>query len=48
MTNAFRDLIAQEQAQMASIVEKAMQDGALGLSTGLIYVPVPIQKPPKL
>ncbi|GIU83047.1 MAG: D-aminoacylase [Acidobacteria bacterium] len=28
-----------EQAQMEAIVEKAMKDGALGLSTGLIYSP---------
>ncbi|MCX7640791.1 MAG: D-aminoacylase [Pyrinomonadaceae bacterium] len=29
----------EEQAQMEALVEKAMQEGALGLSTGLIYVP---------
>ncbi len=28
-----------EQAQMEAIVEKAMKDGALGLSTGLVYLP---------
>lgn len=28
-----------EQAKMNEIVEKGMQDGAVGLSTGLIYVP---------
>ena len=28
-----------EQKQMEAIVEKAMHDGAVGLSTGLIYVP---------
>lgn len=30
---------AEEQAKMNGLVEKAMQDGAVGLSTGLIYVP---------
>ncbi|WP_126249235.1 N-acyl-D-amino-acid deacylase family protein [Chitinophaga rhizosphaerae] len=30
---------AEEQRKMESLVEKAMQDGAVGLSTGLIYVP---------
>ena len=30
---------AEEQAKMNAMVEQAMKDGALGLSTGLIYVP---------
>ena len=30
---------ADEQRQMEAIVERAMQDGAVGLSTGLIYTP---------
>lgn len=30
---------ADEQKRMNNLVEKAMRDGALGLSTGLIYVP---------
>ncbi|HWN93450.1 MAG TPA: D-aminoacylase [Methylomirabilota bacterium] len=30
---------AEELEQMAQMVEQAMQDGALGLSTGLIYLP---------
>jgi N-acyl-D-amino-acid deacylase len=30
---------AEEQAAMNAIVEQAMKDGAVGLSTGLIYVP---------
>ncbi|HSK31787.1 MAG TPA: D-aminoacylase, partial [Candidatus Limnocylindria bacterium] len=30
---------AEEQAKMNAIVEQAMKDGAVGLSTGLIYVP---------
>jgi N-acyl-D-amino-acid deacylase len=29
----------QEQAQMDAVVDQAMKDGAVGLSTGLIYVP---------
>ena len=29
----------QEQEQMEGLVEQAMKDGALGLSTGLIYIP---------
>lgn len=29
----------EEQQQMEALVEKAMQDGAVGLSTGLIYLP---------
>jgi N-acyl-D-amino-acid deacylase len=30
---------AEEQAKMESLVEQAMKDGAVGLSTGLIYIP---------
>jgi N-acyl-D-amino-acid deacylase len=30
---------AEEQQKMNALVEKAMQDGAVGLSTGLIYLP---------
>jgi len=30
---------ADEQAQMNTLVEKAMRDGAVGLATGLIYLP---------
>ena len=30
---------AEEQAQMNSLVEKAMQEGAVGFATGLIYLP---------
>lgn len=30
---------AEELAQMESLVDRAMQDGAVGLSTGLIYLP---------
>ncbi|GHN00566.1 aminoacylase [Cytophagales bacterium WSM2-2] len=34
-----RDPTSQEQQKMEQLVEKAMQEGAVGLSTGLIYVP---------
>ncbi len=39
MKMAFRDPTAREQADMESLVEQAMKDGAVGLSTGLIYTP---------
>lgn len=34
-----RDPSPEEQAKMNELVEKGMRDGAVGLSTGLIYVP---------
>jgi N-acyl-D-amino-acid deacylase len=34
-----RDPTPEEQRRMETLVEKAMRDGAVGLSTGLIYVP---------
>jgi N-acyl-D-amino-acid deacylase len=34
-----RDATAQEMQQMENIVDKAMKDGAVGFSTGLIYIP---------
>jgi N-acyl-D-amino-acid deacylase len=34
-----RDPTAEEQQKMEVLVEQAMRDGAVGLSTGLIYVP---------
>ncbi|HEY5825917.1 MAG TPA: D-aminoacylase [Cyclobacteriaceae bacterium] len=34
-----RDPTSEEQHQMEELVEKAMKEGAVGLSTGLIYVP---------
>jgi N-acyl-D-amino-acid deacylase len=34
-----RDPSPDEQSRMEALVEKAMKDGAVGLSTGLIYVP---------
>ena len=48
MKNAFREPTPKEQEQMAAIVEKAMQEGALGLSTGLIYVPGTYSKTPEI
>lgn len=39
MGRAKRDATDQELAQMEKLVAKAMQDGAVGLSTGLIYIP---------
>ena len=39
MKMAFRDPTAREQADMEKLVEQAMKDGAVGLSTGLIYTP---------
>ena len=39
MGRAMRDPSEAELIKMEAIVEKAMQDGAVGLSTGLIYIP---------
>ncbi len=39
MGEANRDPTAAELEQMKTIVDKAMHDGAVGLSTGLIYIP---------
>lgn len=39
MGNARRDPSTTETAEMQNLVAKAMKDGAVGLSTGLIYVP---------
>lgn len=39
MGRARRDPSEQELQQMEKIVHQAMQDGAVGLSTGLIYIP---------
>ncbi len=36
---AQRDPTPEEQTQMEALVEKAMQSGAVGFSTGLIYIP---------
>jgi len=39
MGRANREATTQEMQRMDSLVEKAMKDGAVGLSTGLIYIP---------
>ena len=39
MKAAFREPTVREQAEMETLVEQAMRDGAVGLSTGLIYTP---------
>lgn len=39
MGRANRDASPDEMKRMENIVDKAMQDGAVGLSTGLIYIP---------
>ncbi len=39
MGSANRDPVEAEMKQMEAIVEQAMKDGAVGLSTGLIYIP---------
>ncbi len=39
MGKAMRNPSAKELRQMDSIVEQAMKDGAMGFSTGLIYIP---------
>lgn len=39
MGRAMRDPNETEMQQMEAIVEQAMKDGAVGLSTGLIYIP---------
>ncbi len=43
-----RDPSADEQRRMEELVEKAMQDGAVGFSTGLIYVPGTYSKTPEV
>jgi N-acyl-D-amino-acid deacylase len=48
MGRANRDATAEEMRQMESIVDKAMRDGAVGLSTGLIYIPGTYTKTPEI
>ncbi len=43
-----RDPSEEEQLKMEALVEKAMQDGAVGLSTGLIYTPGTYSKTPEV
>lgn len=48
MGRANRDATAAELQQMEAIVDKAMRDGAVGLSTGLIYIPGTYSKTPEI
>jgi N-acyl-D-amino-acid deacylase len=48
MGRANRDATPGEMKQMENIVEKAMQEGAVGLSTGLIYIPGTYTKTPEI
>lgn len=48
MGRANRDATPQEMQQMDNIVDKAMKDGAVGLSTGLIYIPGTYTKTPEI
>lgn len=48
MGRANRDATTAEQQQMENIVDKAMKDGAVGLSTGLIYIPGTYSKTPEI
>jgi N-acyl-D-amino-acid deacylase len=48
MGRANRDATPAEMKQMDDIVDKAMQDGAVGLSTGLIYIPGTYTKTPEI
>jgi N-acyl-D-amino-acid deacylase len=43
-----RDPTADEQERMQQLIEKAMQEGAVGMSTGLIYVPGTYSKTPEV
>ncbi|MEO6550385.1 MAG: D-aminoacylase [Ferruginibacter sp.] len=48
MGRANRDPTEAELLQMENLVEQAMKDGAVGLSTGLIYIPGTYAKTPEL
>ncbi len=48
MGRANRDASAVEMKRMEAIMQKAMQDGAVGLSTGLIYIPGTYTKTPEI
>ncbi|GAB2604307.1 N-acyl-D-amino-acid deacylase family protein [Spirosoma areae] len=48
MKMAFREPTAREQADMEALVEQAMKDGAMGLSTGLIYTPGTYARTPEV
>ncbi|MBI5370859.1 MAG: D-aminoacylase [Sphingobacteriales bacterium] len=48
MGRANRDATAEEMQRMEQLVDKAMRDGAAGLSTGLIYIPGTYTKTPEI
>jgi N-acyl-D-amino-acid deacylase len=48
MGDARRDPTPEEQVRMEAMVEQAMRDGAVGFSTGLIYVPGTYSKTPEV
>ncbi|OSZ81439.1 aminoacylase [Chitinophagaceae bacterium IBVUCB2] len=48
MGRANRDATADEMKRMEDIVDKAMADGAVGMSTGLIYIPGTYTKTPEI
>jgi N-acyl-D-amino-acid deacylase len=48
MGRANRDATEEEMKQMDAMVDKAMKDGAVGLSTGLIYIPGTYTKTPEI
>ena len=48
MGRANRDATQEEMEKMKAIVDKAMKDGAVGLSTGLIYIPGTYTKTPEI
>lgn len=48
MKNAFREPTAREQNEMEALTEQAMKEGAVGLSTGLVYIPGTYAKTPEV
>ncbi|MCY7350182.1 MAG: D-aminoacylase [Cytophagaceae bacterium] len=48
MKMAFREPTVREQAEMEALVEQAMKDGAVGISTGLIYTPGTYARTPEV
>lgn len=48
MGDARRDPTGEEQRQMETLVEEAMKSGAVGFSTGLIYIPGTYSKTPEI
>src|SRR6266404_1463186 len=43
-----RDATSEEMQQMKNIIDQAMRDGAIGFSTGLIYIPGSYTKTPEI